>query len=184
MNQPRRRRRRRRKRGGSGGGGAAEGESRPGAQVAGRDEPSRTAGVSRSRRRRRRGRGDRKPGDGPRTLEEVVASIKPPRPERLTADPDGQVLEEIIGDLQGTLGVPQYPQEFRITIKVAEERNGRADSQTVRAHADTAVTREKAPAAPSVGPESPDDSPERERAPGRKRRARRGRRRRGGGGGS
>ena len=102
----------------------------------------------------------------------------------MTAPADGQTLEGIIGDLQSQYGVPQYPQEYRITIKVADE-NQRSDAPPVeerKQDADGAKTngprREKAPAAPLLlrgDGETP--------APNkRKKRGRRGRRRRGGGG--
>ncbi|MBA3291852.1 MAG: hypothetical protein H0U17_10225, partial [Actinobacteria bacterium] len=55
------------------------------------------------------------------------------RPETLTLPPDERRLEEIIGSLQSEMGVPQNPQEYRLTIKVAEERdsgNGRSQRST------------------------------------------------------
>lgn len=106
-----------------------------------------------------------------------MASYRP-KLEQLTTDPDGQDLDEIIGELQSVWGVPQYPQEYRITIKVAEERNGNRP-RTPKPPMVTAsgVQREKAPAAPRMGAgsgsESTGDAP---------RRKRRRRRRRGGGG--
>lgn len=44
-------------------------------------------------------------------------------PQSLTAEPDGTILEDLIGELQSTWGVPQYPQEYRLLIKVAESRD-------------------------------------------------------------
>jgi hypothetical protein len=177
MSQPRRRRRRRRRRTGSvppeEKPQAAEGRSRE--QADGRGQPS----SSRSRRRRRR-RGPRRAPRSPETLEEIERSIKPELPPTLTAPPDGQTLEELIGDLQSVWGVPQYPQEYRITLKVAEERGATPPPVEV---GEDGVQREKAPAAPRVGPSPPTDSsakPKREKAPRRRRGSRRGRRRRSG----
>jgi len=117
MSQPRRRRRRR-------GGGANRGrpaDTPPQNEVA---ADGRTGAVAR-RRRRRRG-GGRGPSH-PATLEGILASFRTPRDARLTADPDGQDLDLIIGELQSRWGVPQYPQEYRITIKVAEERQEKVE---------------------------------------------------------
>jgi hypothetical protein len=36
--------------------------------------------------------------------------------------PDDRRLEDIIGSLQSEMGVPQNPQEYRLTIKIVEER--------------------------------------------------------------
>ncbi|MGH2729985.1 MAG: hypothetical protein ACRDJI_05180 [Actinomycetota bacterium] len=104
----------------------------------------------------------------------------------MTAPPDGTTLEEVIGDLQSVWGVPQYPQEFRITLKVADERETRAEravsmddlpdekSDEARPGLDTtSPRREKAPAAPRVAAA---DGTQREKAPRRRRRARRKRR--------
>ena len=103
------------------------------------------------------------------------------RPATLTAPPDGQTLEKLIGDLQSEWGVPQYPQEYRITIKVADERDSRSDRPVTvpeprreAANGDSSPAsprREKAPAAPRVVSTG---TVEREAAPKR----RRGRRRR------
>ena len=114
------------------------------------------------------------------------------RPTTLTAVPDGTTMEEVVGDLQSELGVPQYPQEYRLTLKVAEERDLRAEKtvsadDAVKDAADDsqapaiegAPRREKAPslrAATGAGPA-------REAAPKRRRRGGRRRRRRGGGNG-
>ena len=100
------------------------------------------------------------------------------RPAQLTAPADGQSLEGIIGELQSDYGVPAYPQEYRITIKVAEEKPAAsaqpAPPKTVPAP-EAAPKREKAPAPPRVGPEGSDE----EAAADRPAKRRRGRRRRG-----
>jgi hypothetical protein len=110
-----------------------------------------------------------------------VRALPKERPATLTAPPDGQTLEGLIGDLQSEWGVPQYPQEYRITLRVADERDTRiervvavevAESATnAEAAVPGAPRREKAPAAPRVRALD-----EVEREPGPKRR--RGRRRR------
>jgi uncharacterized membrane protein YgcG len=113
----------------------------------------------------------------------------------LSAPPDGQDLDEIIGELQSVWGVPQYPQEYRITIKVLEERDGRSEPATMvveetpndteqgRAPGDTDMPiREKAPAAPLMRSRSQGDGARREKAP-RRRRRRKGSGSGGGGGG-
>jgi hypothetical protein len=167
-----RRRRRRRRRGGGGGNGPSEAAPAPQQQGPQQVEPERRG----SRRRRRRGRRGSGRTKAPETLEDVIAAARPPRPEQLTAEDDGQRLEEIIGDLQSTWGVPQYPQEFRITYKVPEEKDAaRPSERPSRPVGPTGVTREKAPAAPRVTPEGA----KREKAP-RRRRARRRRRSKGG----
>jgi hypothetical protein len=96
--------------------------------------------------------------------------------EQLSAPDDGKRLEDVIGELQSIWGVPQYPQEFRITVKVVEERSdARASDEPVPAEVGpTGVMRERAPAAPRVAPPS---GTERERGSRRRRRTRRGRRR-------
>jgi hypothetical protein len=181
MSQPRRRRRRRR-RGGGGQPQPTESGARPAEEQAATPE-GRAQG--KSRRRRRRGRSGREQ-QGPRSLEEVVRAVRGPQPEKLTADPDGQTLEGVIGDLQSIWGVPQYPQEYRITLKVAEEKsasgstNGRSSEP-----GPNGITRERAPAAPRVGPAPGSGEPvAREKAPRRRRRSRRGRRRGGASGDS
>jgi hypothetical protein len=99
-------------------------------------------------------------------------------PDRLTAAPDGQSLEEVIGELQSVWGVPQYPQEYRLTIKVADEASKSAPSTNGATKGVNGITRERAPAAPSVGVGGSEGTA-REKAPRRRRRARRGRRNRG-----
>lgn len=97
-------------------------------------------------------------------------------------------MEEIIGALQSEWGVPQYPQEYRLTLKVAEEREPRAEKtasaeETIKDAAvdaqapavEGAPRREKAPSLRA-------GKPIREAAPRRRRRGGRRRRRRGGGG--
>jgi hypothetical protein len=169
MSQPRRRRRRRRR----GPTPSPDGESQQTPEPQGGATKGVRSGRAR-RRRSRRGGGARKPAT-PQTLEDVVRDINGGRPESLTAPPDGQKLESVIGELQSAWGVPQYPQEYRITIKVAEERGGGVERE-VR-EGPNGVTRERAPAAPRVAPApSGDTGMRRERAPRRRRRTRRGRR--------
>jgi hypothetical protein len=87
----------------------------------------------------------------------------------------------LIGELQSKYGVPQYPQEYRITIKVAEERDSRSETveEPERSGEPTpprtdGVKREKAPAAPLLMGEG-------EGGGGRRRRRGRRRKRRTGG---
>ena len=109
-----------------------------------------------------------------------MRAVKGPPPERLTAEPDGTTLDEVIGELQSVWGVPQYPQEYRITLKVAEERTTGANGRSAEP-GPNGIMRERAPAAPRVAPATGStgsgDGPPREQAPRRKRRSRRGRRR-------
>jgi ribonuclease E len=191
MSQPRRRRRRGR-RGGQGAPAASGEATRESAQA-----PSDGGKSQGNRSRRRRGRG-RTGGGGrqssPKSSEDLVRALPKERPETLTAPPDGQILEDIIGELQSTWGVPPYPQEYRITIKVAEERDSRPDpaegdggagrDRARRERNDQPrpekpdaerPRREKAPAAPGLASSS---GPQREKATRKRRR----RRRRGGGG--
>jgi hypothetical protein len=152
------------------------------------NEGAQPARRSRNRRRRGRGGGERQPAS-PKSSEDLVRALPRERPEVLTLPPDGTTLEQVIGDLQSEHGVPQYPQEFRITLKVAEERDrertapdapARTATESGRAPAvDGGPKREKAPSLRTGG----ETGPSRESAPGRKRRRGR-RRRRGGGGGS
>jgi hypothetical protein len=168
MSQPRRRRRRRRK-------ATPRAEAPRPAEQAAQTPDNAAQPQSRGRGRRRR-RGGRQAGAvGPRTLEEVEQAIKGPVPADLTAPADGQSLEDIIGDLQSRWGVPQYPQEYRITLKVADEP--KAAPSPPAASENGGVTREKAPAAPRVGPTAGDGGVKREKAPRRRRRSRRGKRR-------
>lgn len=168
MSQPRRRRRRRKR------GGPRPDAPRPEDQSPqAPDDAAQRA--SRGRRRRRRRRGRRTETPGPRTLEEVEQAIKGPMPAELTAPPDGQTLEGIIGDLQSRWGVPQYPQEYRITLKLADEPKASPAPPTSD---NGGVTREKAPAAPRVAAPTGEAGVKREMAPRRRRRSRRGRKRR------
>jgi len=93
---------------------------------------------------------------------------------------DGKSLEGVIGELQSEYGVPQYPQEYRITIKIAEGDTRTEAPVAVETtpgpdvpRASGAPVREKAPAAPLMARDGGD-------GPKRSRRRRR-RRRRGGG---
>jgi hypothetical protein len=85
--------------------------------------------------------------------------------------------------------VPQHPQEYRITVKVAEERTSRgqrvAALEEVREERTTGgegeqdrPRREKAPAAPRIGAAASEEAPQ-GAGPARRKRSRR-RRRRGG----
>jgi hypothetical protein len=173
---PPRRRRRRRGRGEQAEAPAQRAEGQPQADKAREQAPR-----SRSRSRRRGRGGARRESSSPFLSEDLVRAVPKERPATLTGPPDGQTLEALIGDLQSEWGVPQYPQEYRITIKVADERDARADriaagaaepnGSAVEAGDMPAVPkRERAPAAPRVVA----GSSEREAAPKR----RRGRRRR------
>ena len=181
MSQPRRRRRRRRK-SGAPSEQSASSQERQGQQ---RNQPPSGSAPARKRRRRGRSRGEAKRQASPKSSEDLVRARPKERPATLTAPADGQTLEGIIGDLQSQYGVPQYPQEYRITIKVADE-NQRGEVAVVeerKQDPETAKTngpkREKAPAAPLLlRGDGSAPSPNK-----RKKRGRRGRRRRGGGGG-
>jgi hypothetical protein len=194
MSQPRRRRRRGRRGGGGAerGGGAGAAGSKPEPVRESAQAASDASGRSgKSRRRRTRSRAGGRQAASPKSSEDLVRALPRERPETLTAEHDGQTLEAIIGDLQSTWGVPPYPQEYRITIKVAEERESRGsdsgggDGQVRERSAERPARekaaprgdqprREKAPAAPGItqGPGAA-----RERPPRKRRR----RRRRGGG---
>ena len=104
----------------------------------------------------------------------------------LTAPPDGTTLEQVIGELQSSWGVPQHPQEFRITLRVADEKTTRgervADLEEVRedevpseTNGEPRMKREKAPAAPRVGaPGSEEPAQRRRKRPRRRKRKGRG----------
>lgn len=189
MSQPRRRRRRRRRSG--------QPSEQSGKQGVRRESAKQEAAPSQRRARRRRGRrGRQQEPASPTSSEELVRALPKDRPASLSAPPDGQDLDEIIGELQSVWGVPQYPQEYRITVKVLEEREGRGepamvveetpnDKEQGRAPGDTDVPiREKAPAAPLMRSRGQGDGgARRENAP-RRRRRRRGRGGGGGGGGA
>ena len=176
MSQPRRRRRRRRKPPGEGVAKPRQEGQHVREQASELDSGRTGSSRSRNRRRRRRGAGGGAPS--PKSSEDLVRALPKERPASLTAPPDGQSLDKIIGELQSNYGVPAYPQEYRITIKVAEEKPAGtaqpAPPKTVPAP-EGAPKREKAPAAPRVGPEGSQDAVE----PERPARRRRGRRRRG-----
>lgn len=190
MSQPRRRRRRGR-RGGQGGQGSASSPKQEAIRESqGPADGARSQSGNRSRRRRGRGRSGGRQESSPKSSEDLVRALPRERPEILTAPADGQILEDIIGELQSTWGVPPYPQEYRITIKVAEERESRSESndgegsrskpagersgRPPRADKSPARTdgprREKAPAAPGLSATS---GPQREKAPRKRRRRRR-----------
>ncbi|HEX2241395.1 MAG TPA: hypothetical protein VHJ82_09675 [Actinomycetota bacterium] len=174
MSQPRRRRRRRgRGRGGPPPDQAARQQQQSQQQSQARPEVPRGGGEG-GRRRRRRGPA-REPAS-PKSSEDLVRAIPQPRPESLTAPADGTTLEQVIGELQSHWGVPQYPQEYRITIKVADERDARVERaeepRPAEPSPDGAPRRERAPSAPRVEPPS---GVLREQAPRRRRRRRRGR---------
>lgn len=177
MSQPRRRRRRR-GRGGSGAprGGGAPAERQPRADQA-------APGTTGRRKRRRRGGRSGGGSSSPASSEDLVRGPVRERPERLTRDPDGTTLEQVIGELQSNWGVPQFPQEFKITLRVAGESRGGGDAveaeEVLEDPADTQARtgngtdrprREKAPAPPRLAVASGEDGAVR---PKRRRRARR-----------
>lgn len=185
-------RRRRRRRGGGGGGGEPrQGQRRQPEQQQQGQPKARTGEAPRRSRSRRRGRrGRARDQASPTSSEDLVRALPRERPETLTLPPDGTSLEQVIGELQSEYGVPQYPQEYRITLKVAEERDGRVE-RTVSADEAIAGAAEEAQAPAVPG------APRREKAPslratggtpeaaaGGRRRRRGGRRRRRGRGGS
>jgi hypothetical protein len=155
MSQQRRRRRRRRGRGGGGSQKAAEQKS---------DQQSQAEKQEGSGRRGRRRRGSSRAGPATTTFkssEDLVRSFAPAKPTSTSPSISDDVrAEDIIGQLQSEHGVPQYPQEYRITLKVADDRgrkNGAGEDEesgeSPRAPAGgepTGVRREKAPAAPRM----------------------------------
>ena len=195
MSQPRRRRRRGRR---GGKGSQPQGQSnKETVRETASGAPAGDKGQARSkssRRRRGRGRaggGGRQTSGSPKSSEDLVRALPKERPETLTAPPDGQTLEGVIGDLQSTWGVPPYPQEYRIILKVAEEKEARSDAgngqsqsrgsterpareQASDQPSEQGPRREKAPAAPGLT-----QGAQREKAPRKRRR----RRKRGGQGG-
>jgi hypothetical protein len=202
MSQSRRRRRRRRR--GTRGeqaeaaadttpDGAASEPSAPGVDAGGQPSAGEASRAPRSSRRRRRRRGrPQRPAEvaSSETAEEVIRRPSTDVARVATTVPaDGRTLENVIGELQSTWGVPQHPQEFRITVKVAEERIARgqrvAALEEVREEHSAAgqgdvdrPRREKAPAAPRIGA-TPADSTNEGAGVTRRKRSRR-RRRRGG----
>lgn len=179
--QPRRRRRRRRGQGPREAQGTAP-DSSTESQGSNREEPL-TTPRNRPRRRKRGARGER--SVSPASSEDLVRGPRRQRPARLTGPHDGQTLEGIIGDLQSEWGVPESPQEYRITLKIAEARESRGDREPVvdedpePTDAVGGPKRERAPAAPRIAADG-SVQPAREKAPSSRRRGRR--RRRGGSG--
>ena len=162
MSQPRRRRRNRRRK--STGANrqtkrdAVEQSRSGGEEEATQERTSRSRRSGRSRRGRTRGRDAGTAS--PKSSEDLVRGDPKRPPAQLTRQPDGTTLEQVIGELQSSWGVPQHPQEYRITLKVAEERGEKAQVTEERADppdVDPANTngdkprREKAPAAPRIG---------------------------------
>ena len=162
MSQPRRRRRNRRRRGSGSGSGSQNQNSSNQSQSKVVREQAPGAGGRRSGKSRRRGRGGQV--RSPASSEDLVRAAPKPPPEQLTAPHDGTTLDQVIADLQSDWGVPQHPQEYRITLKVAEDRDGRAEGQTIveerqdpksdqtpaEEAGDSRPKREKAPAAPRI----------------------------------
>ena len=198
MSQPRRRRRNRRRRS-AGSGGSNEPSKREAVEQS-RNESDEDSSRRRSARSRRSGRGRRgrtRARDGrsesPKSSEDLVRGDPKSRPGQLTRAHDGTTLEQVIGELQSSWGVPQHPQEFRITLKVAEERGDRAqvteekaDPEDVEAATagDEKPRREKAPAAPRIGTGAAEAEGPSGSKSVKKRRSRRRRRRSKGGGGN
>jgi hypothetical protein len=180
----RRRRRRKRPNAGTDSQRRVERETPQGQPVA-REQAS-TIGRPR-RRRRGRSRSGQERTASPKSSEDLVRALPRERPTTLTAPPDGQTLETLIGELQSEYGVPQYPQEYRITLKVADDKD-RSERPAPEdpgaappppAQANGGPRREKAPAMSSAPGEGAREQPA---GPSRKR-SRRRRRRRGSGGG-
>ena len=178
MSQPRRRRRRRRRSGQS--------TEQTGKQPVRRETARQEAPPQRRARRRRGRRGKTQDTKSPTSSEDLVRALPKEKPAALSLPPDGQSLDGIIGELQSVWGVPQYPQEYRITIKVAEEREGRGEQAMVveeisdpeqgRAPGDTDVPiREKAPAAPLMRTRGQGNEGQAQRKRPRRRRRRGGR---------
>lgn len=188
MSQPRRRRRRGRRRPNRSGDQSkreAVEQSRDGTE----DKPTPAQGSSRSRRgrgRRGRTRGREARTSSPKSSEDLVRGDPKRPPAQLTAPPDGTTLEQVIGELQSSHGVPQHPQEYRITLKVADDRGDRNTivEEKIDATEKTEIppgglsekpVREKAPAAPRIGSnsaeaENPDQSKSKKRRSRRRRR--------------
>ena len=162
MSQPRRRRRNRRRKP-SGANRQTKRDAVEQSRGSGEEEGSQER-TSRSRRsgrgRRGRTRGRDAGTASPKSSEDLVRGDPKRPPAQLTRQPDGTTLEQVIGELQSSWGVPQHPQEYRITLKVAEERSERAQVTEERADppdVDPGAAdgdkprREKAPAAPRIG---------------------------------
>ena len=129
--------------------------------------------------------------------EDIVAGrSKPEASDLVTKAPDDTTLEQVIGDLQSEWDVPNSPQEFRITIKIADKErsrpptdgNGRGGNGRRPATKEEGSEgaerpkREKAPAAPRIDAGVGDDADG--ATPKRRKRSRRRRRRKGGSGAS
>ena len=84
-----------------------------------------------------------------------MRALPKPRPETLMLPADGTDLNELIGELQSSHGVPQYPQEYRITIKVATDRPERAERGE----------RPERPERAAAQPDGQKEAPRRESAP-------------------
>ena len=187
MSEPRRRRRRRRR--GATRADTAQAEQRGAKEAIPREQasPEGEAPTGR-RRRRRRGSGRRvaTEPESPRSSADIFRRDHTP-PTVVGAPHDGRTLESVIGELQSEWGVPQSPQEYRITLRVAEERQVRGEAvasiEEVKEdlpprRSGDAPRREKAPAAPRIGATPPSAGSTDEPAPTRRKRSRR--RRRGG----
>ena len=185
MSQPRRRRRRRR------GGRSAAGDA-DAPQAAALPEPTQTgaervrASDARRRRRRRRGAPKAVEASSPKSSEDIFRTARP-KPDVVGAPHDGRTLEVVVGELQSIWGVPQHPQEYRLTLKVPEDRELGGERvaavEEVREDPrpeDEQRRREKAPAAPRIGASPGEASASQGTPPTRRKRPRR-RRRRGGG---
>jgi hypothetical protein len=181
MSQPRRRRRRRR-----GARRPPEGDKKQ--QKGSQPKRERAQEASSSRRRRRRGRTGQRKKASPASSEDLVRAPKKPNPKTLTGPHDGTTLEQVIGELQSNWGVPQHPQEYRLVLKVPEEKDA-AQASGVTATEESLdppdeqtdpdkPRREKAPAAPRIGA----GAEAKTATPSRRRRGRRRRKRSKGGG--
>jgi hypothetical protein len=197
MSQPRRRRRRGRRRPDK----ASEPTKREAVESSrqGRDEQPTaqrsSRGSRRSRGRRGRTRARETRSSSPKSSEDLVRGDPKRPPTQLTAPHDGTSLEQVIGELQSTWGVPQHPQEYRITLKVAEERGDRATVVEEKTDATESTEippggeearprREKAPAAPRITSSAADAEGSTPAMTERKKRPRRRRRRPKGAGGA
>ena len=188
--QPRRRRRKRRGRGGQGKKPQQQQQESASQRSQGERSQQQPKAEGGSRRRRRRGRG-RSRGGGERSItpakssEDIVRAPDRKRPDTLMLPADDRRLEDIIGSLQSEMGVPQNPQEYRLTVKIAEERdNSNRSHKPAEVKAPT-VSRMASPEREGTGTAQRRrrrcPAAQREKAPSRKRRSRR--RRRGGRGG-
>jgi hypothetical protein len=173
MSQPRRRRRRRRR-----SSRPSEAQGKQQSQQGKSQQPRERA--ERMPRRRRRGRSRTKRRTSPASSEDLVRALPKPPPKQLTAEHDGTTLEAVIGDLQSQWGVPQHPQEYRLMIKVPEEKEAASKGATLteevvdppddsEAELDGKPKREKAPAAPRIGGSEASDRPRSKRRRGRRR---------------